>query len=320
MSAELKPRVMRDPLIEGIIERMAVDESVFFVTADFGSPALDNLIARFPGRFINVGIAEQNLINVSAGLALEGFTVFAYAISPFITMRCYEQVRVNLSLMSHRKPLNVNLVGVGAGFSYAVSGPTHQSMEDIIIMRALPMVEVISPSDWVSARAFLPFCFERKTPKYLRLDGKPLSVLYNSFEAVDTAKGFNALKKGRDICLVSTGFMTHKAMDIAAALEKDGVHAGVIDMLRLKYPDSDALASVLAGYKNILTMEEGFTGAGGLDSLVRDVVMKKGVSARVDSAGLDDKYSFHLGDRESLHRQYGAGKELIIEKIKGALK
>ena len=105
---------------------MKTDEIIFFVSADFGSPVLDDIRADFPDRFLNVGIAEQNLINVSAGLALEGFTVFAYAIAPFITMRCFEQLRVNLALLSEVRDMNVNLIGVGAGYSYVVSGPTHQ--------------------------------------------------------------------------------------------------------------------------------------------------------------------------------------------------
>ncbi|MGA0345618.1 MAG: hypothetical protein ACO3N9_03645 [Alphaproteobacteria bacterium] len=130
-----KPIAMRDALLEKIWQRMAHDETVFFVSSDFGSPVLDKIRSDFGERFINVGIAEQNLINVSAGLALEGFNVFSYAIAPFITMRCFEQNRVNLALLSEARKINVNLIGVGAGYSYVVSGPTHQSYEDITIMR-----------------------------------------------------------------------------------------------------------------------------------------------------------------------------------------
>ena len=100
-----------------------------------------------PTAFVNVGIAEQNLINVSAGLALEGHKVFAYAIAPFITMRCFEQIRVSLALLSEVRPMNVNLIGVGAGYSYVVSGPTHQCYEDITLMRAMPNFQVMSPAD-----------------------------------------------------------------------------------------------------------------------------------------------------------------------------
>ncbi|MHC4753620.1 MAG: transketolase family protein, partial [Planctomycetota bacterium] len=108
-------RTMRDALIEQIYKRMHSDENIFFVSADMGAPLLDNLRADFNDRFVNVGIAEQNLINVSTGLALEGFTVYAYAIAPFLTMRAYEQIRTNLALNSHHRNINVNMLGVGAG-------------------------------------------------------------------------------------------------------------------------------------------------------------------------------------------------------------
>jgi len=134
----IKPIAMRDAFLDRVWRVMAEDESIFFTCADFGSPVLDKIREQFPDRFVNVGIAEQNLINVSAGLAIEGYKVFAYAIAPFITMRCYEQIRVSLALLSVVRPMNVNLIGVGAGYSYVVSGPTHQCYEDITIMRALP--------------------------------------------------------------------------------------------------------------------------------------------------------------------------------------
>jgi transketolase len=148
-------KIMREVLIEGIYQRMEQDQSLFFVTADFGSPKLDALREQFKDRFINVGIAEQNLINISTGLALEGFTVYAYAIAPFLTMRAYEQIRVNLSLHAQLKEINVNLIGVGAGLSYDVSGPTHHCLEDITIMRSLPNMTLFSPSDWKLAEKFV---------------------------------------------------------------------------------------------------------------------------------------------------------------------
>ena len=136
---------MRDVFIEGIYNRMQEDRNLFFISADFGSPKLDRLREDFKDRFINVGIAEQNLINISTGLALEGFTVYAYAIAPFLTMRAYEQIRINLSLHAQLKEININLIGVGAGLSYDVSGPSHHCLEDLSIMRTLPNLIVFSP-------------------------------------------------------------------------------------------------------------------------------------------------------------------------------
>ena len=148
-------KAMRDVFLLSIYEKMAEDNTIFFVTADFGSPILDKIRADYPDRFINVGIAEQNLINVSVGLALEEFTVYTYAIAPFITMRCYEQIRVNISILSHLREMNINLIGVGAGVSYAMSGPTHHCLEDLSIMKTLPNMEVFSPSDYITAQAYV---------------------------------------------------------------------------------------------------------------------------------------------------------------------
>ena len=168
---------MRDSFLQAMKERMAAARDVFFLTADFGSPVLDGVRKDFPDRFVNVGISEQNLVNVATGLALEGFRVVAYAIAPFITMRCLEQIRINLAILSQIRPLNVTLVGVGAGYSYEVSGPTHQALEDIAVMRALPNVGVWSPADAATAAAMAHPALDGIGVRYLRLDSHPLPDL-----------------------------------------------------------------------------------------------------------------------------------------------
>jgi transketolase len=183
-------KAMRDVFIEQIYYKMFDNKSLFFLTADFGSPKLDVLRKDFNDRFINVGIAEQNLVNVATGLALEGFIVYAYAIAPFLVMRAYEQIRNNLSLLSHVHEINVNLIGVGAGLSYDVSGPTHHSLEDISIVRTLPNISLISPSDWVLAEKFADYSIENKKPKYIRFDGKPLPNIYSKTDDVTLDDGF----------------------------------------------------------------------------------------------------------------------------------
>ena len=178
ISTVIKPLAMRDVFLNRIWQNMENEKKIFFVSADFGSPVLDKIRTDFPERFINVGIAEQNLINVTAGLALEGYKVFAYAIAPFITMRCYEQIRVSLALLSEVRPMNVNLIGVGAGYSYVVSGPTHQCYEDITLMRCLPNFMVLSPSDHITASALFDHCLGENGLRYFRFDAQVLPVVY----------------------------------------------------------------------------------------------------------------------------------------------
>lgn len=309
---KIEKKTMRDVFIEKIYERMHEDASIFFLSGDFGSPKLDKLREEFSERFINVGIAEQNLINIATGLALEGFTVYAYAIAPFLSMRAYEQIR-NLSLLLQTRDVNVNLVAVGAGLSYDVSGPTHHCLEDITIMRTLPNIMVFSPSDWTLAQHFLEHSIQEKVPKYLRFDGKPLPQIYRTIENSEIKKGFCDLVKGSDVCLVSTGFMTHRALNVAEELKKNKIDAGVIDVFMLKPLDEVALFESLKKYTSIVTIEEGFINRGGLDSLIIDILIDNNSKARVKRIGFKDKYVFDIGNREHLHKLTGLNETGILK-------
>jgi transketolase len=310
----LQPKAMRDTLLLSVYEAMLRDDNVFFVSADFGSPVLDKIRADRPDRFINVGIAEQNLINVSAGLALEGFKVFAYAIAPFITMRCYEQVRVNLALLSEVRPMNVNLIGVGAGYSYVVSGPTHQCYEDLTVMRALPNMQIYSPADQVMAAALPELCLAKNGPKYLRLDAQVLPVLYgDGVDGLDA--GFRILRTGTDVCLVATGYMVHTALKAAEKLSATGCSVGVIDLFNLTSFAEDRLQQEIASCRGVVTMEEGFRGRGGLDAMMFDYLARRGTGIRMLNVGVDGGYRFELGERTVLHEQVGIGVESATAKI-----
>lgn len=310
-------RTMRDVFIENVCGRMSTDDRIFFLSADFGSPKLDKLREDFGDRFINVGIAEQNLVNVATGLALEGYTVYAYAIAPFLTMRAFEQIRNNLSLLSHTREVNVNVVGVGAGLSYDVSGPTHHCLEDLVIMRALPRMHVFSPSDWVLAKKFVDYSISVKGPKYLRFDAKPLPNIYDETSEVDLGRGFHELSSGEGICLVATGFMTHKALKVVEKLKSHGRSVGLIDMFLLKPVDEDALFGALTKYKALLTLEEAFVDKGGLDGLVSSLLRRRNSDIKLRCLGLKDEYSFSQGSREYIHRLNGLDEENIMNNILG---
>lgn len=314
----LRPIAMRDAFLEQICQRMALDERIFFVSADFGSPVLDKIRASFPDRFINVGIAEQNLINVSAGLALEGYTVFAYAIAPFITMRCYEQIRVSLVLLSAIRPMNVTLIGVGAGYSYVVSGPTHQCYEDLTIMRAFPSMAVYSPADHISAAAFFDTCCQHMGPKYLRLDAQVLPMLYDA-SLPDMTAGFHVHREAEGIALLATGYMVHTALAVAARLETLGVPVTVIDLFDLSRFSSTALQSALAHHDVLVTLEEGFRGRGGLDAMMFDFIARHEMNLRMLNVGVEGAYRFELGSRAHLHEQVGIGEVVVTKKILGFL-
>ncbi|HHT9158289.1 MAG TPA: transketolase family protein [Candidatus Brocadiaceae bacterium] len=316
---KLEIKTMRDVFIEEIYNRMHEDKNIFFLSADFGSPKLDKLRVDFKDRFINVGIAEQNLINISTGLALEGFTVYAYAIAPFLTMRAYEQIRNNLSLVSQVKEINVNLIGVGAGFSYDVSGPTHHCLEDITIMGSLPNFIIFSPSDWVLAQWFADYSIKVKKPKYIRFDGKPLSQIYNKPKDLDMAMGLKELKRGEKVCLISTGYMTHRAMKVAGLLNGSNINIGVIDVFLLKPFNEDLFLKLIDKYDCLITLEEAFINKGGLDSLVSCILDRKNSNIRLKRMGIEDTYTFEMGNREHLHKLNKLDDEIVIQTIKDVL-
>lgn len=302
---------MRDSFIGTLCDRMATDDTIFFLTADLGAPALDRIRDEFPSRFTNVGIAEQSLINVATGLALEGFSVYTYAIAPFITMRAYEQARVNLAVSSQIRPVNVTMIGLGGGVSYQVSGPTHHCLEDLVIMRLLPNMSVYCPSDWVIAAQLVNHTRMITGPKYIRFDGKALPALYSDPAAINLVRGFAQLVSGTDICLVSTGFMSHRAL--RAAQERTGV--AVIDLFSLKPCDETALAAALTPYRHVITLEEAFINNGGLDCLVTKVVREHGLACRQHPVGFNDRYVFELGSRDHLHAINGMDETAVIALI-----
>jgi transketolase len=314
--AAIKPIAMRDAFLARIRDRMAEDPSLFFVTADFGSPVIDAIRADHAERFVNVGVAEQNLINVSAGLALEGFNVFAYAIAPFITMRCFEQVRVNLCLLSQVRSMSVTLIGVGAGYSYVVSGPTHQCYEDISIMRTLPAVRVLSPSDHLATADVFAACQEPGI-RYLRLDAQVLPVLS---EASALGSGWRRLRPGpARVALVATGYMTHTALRVAEDLAARGIAASVDDLIDLSRFDAEALAARLAEAELVVSLEEGFIGRGGLDAVLQNLLRERAPAPRYLPVGVPPAYRFEIGSRAELHEEIGIGRAAVLAQVLAAL-
>ena len=313
MQTSAKP--MRDVLISRIHERMSGNNDVVFLSADMGAPSLDAVREEFTDRFINVGIAEQNLINVAAGMAMEGVEVFTYAIAPFY-LRAYEQIRINLALPAQLRPMNVCMLAMGAGMSYDVSGPTHHCLEDISAMRALANLVTVSPSDWVMARAVADMAVHNARPKYLRLDGKNIAQIYDSASDIDFCRGFTELRRGDRCVIVATGVMVHRALHIA---EEFGDDIGVVDAFMLDSCDEAALAEVLSRYQSVTTLEEAFVGRGGLDSLVAVVLGGLAKPVKLRRMGMPNQFNFHPATRFDLHTTYGFGDPQVREAIRADL-
>lgn len=308
MDNNLRPRAMRDTFFAHLHGMMAQDAKTFVLSADFGAPTLDAIRHDYPERFINVGIAEQNLIAVAAGLALEGHKVVCYAIAPFLTMRCLEQIRVNLAILSQLRPMSVTLLGVGAGMSYDVSGPTHHCIEDIAVISALPNVHVWSPSDAQISGALAAHCLGGTGIHYIRCDAKPQPPL--STDAPDLQRGFRKLGGQGSTYVVSTGYPTQVLQGLLAARTDIKASITLIDVFHINGFDEGAMLEELRGAGRIIVVQESVRDAG-LDARLRRLVDERGLAAPVEVRAITGQYSFEIGPRDSLHRHFGLSREQL---------
>lgn len=311
----MKNKTQRDAFWDRVYEIARQDRNVIIVSADMGAPSLDKFRRDLPGQFVNVGIAEQNAILVAAGLAMTGKRVFAYAIAPFITLRCLEQIRVELCMMN----IPVTIVGVGAGVGYEDSGPTHHLTEDITVMRSMPYITINSITDSVMASAFADISCEMRSPNYIRLERQLMPVIYS--EGTDFSKGLSVIKEGKDLFIAATGCMTHVALDIADDIEKkEDISIGVIDIYTLPI-NEDALIEQIRNVKKLITLEEHFL-PGGFGSAVCEVLIDNNILIPVKRIGLpiDKGYCYKYGGREAIRGYYGIDRGGIQRQIADFLK
>lgn len=305
---------MRDAFWSRIYELASQDHNIVALVADMGAPALDRFRNDLAAQYVNTGIAEQNTAVVAAGLALGGKKVFAYAIAPFITLRCYEQIKVNLAGMK----LPVTLVGVGAGFGYEDSGPTHHTVEDLSIMRILPNFVVLNPSDSVMAKAMADIAYKMSIANYVRLEREILPNIYK--EGDDFSSGVSVLKESGDLLILATGNMVYRALEVSDELAKNNISVGVIDIY--KFPiDANLLLEKMGQAKKIITLEE-HTLPGGFGSAVAEILTDNQKFIPLKRIGLNfkDGYCYKYGGRKNIQNYYGLDVESLTKQITSFVK
>ena len=300
---------IRDALFEEVYRLALEDASVMILSADQGAFTLNKFRSEMPDQFLNTGVAEQNLICVATGLAMTGFKVFAYGIIPFVTLRCLEQIKVDLCCMN----LPVTIVGVGSGYAYGADGPTHHAVHDLALMRILPGMEVWNPSDHSMISALVPHLANGPGPKYIRLDKGAFPDLYDRGQ--DFSQGVSILKRGRDLTIVATGIMVHRALEVAGDLERLGIQAGVVDLYRIKPLNEDLLAEAMADAGRVATLEENSV-VGGIGTVVCEVVAARGLGTPVRRLGVADAFRWELGGREALQARDGLDRPSIVAGLK----
>ena len=287
---------MRNAFIQALTEVAEQDPRVVFLTADLGFKLFDDFARRCPGRFMNVGVAEANMVGTAAGLALEGKKPFIYSIVPFVTLRCLEQVRNDVCYHN----VDVKLVGVGGGYSYGQNGPTHHALEDIAAMRAIPNLSVVCPGDPAETVAAVHALAQHDGPAYLRLGRAgepkvhPAPVTFTHGRALE-------LKPGTGVVLLSTGNMLSTAMQVAELLTQRNQPCGVVSMPYVKPLDRDALTRAAASASLLITIEE-HSLVGGFGSAVLEELSSLGLTARVKRFGAPDRFSSACGD-QAFHRE-----------------
>lgn len=299
---------MRDVVIDRIFEAAKNDTDILFISADLGAAALDDFRNKLPDQFIHAGISEQNMVDLASGLALSGRKVFLYAMAPFLTARCYEQIKCVIASMN--LPITLLAVGVGLGYDHATL--THFTPEDIACMRALNRIEVLTPGDAEAAEEVARVAIMDPDFRYVRLDRQGLEPTYNGgFDAIYD-HGFGHIAKGRDVAIVTCGVLLKKARLARQILAEKGVNAGVIDLFRVKPINGDALTAALSQYSAILTVEEQSL-EGGMGSALLETLMDYNLLKPVKRLGMRDGYSIVNGDREILHDLYQINTDHMVD-------
>jgi transketolase len=298
-----------------ILELAKERQDFMVLSADLGSSSgLARFINSYPDQFINIGIAEQNMIGVAAGLAKEGIPVFATSFAPFITLRSGEQMRMNLGYMN----LNIKAVGIGSGIAMGLLGNSHYGLEDAAIMRTIPNITVISPADGTEIVKTVFAAAAVKGPMYIRLTGAANNpIVYHEDYDFQIGKAVT-IKEGQEVVIIATGTMVYESLKAAAILEEKGISVKVINMHTIKPLDTEVLDDVFKEAELIVTAEE-HSIIGGLGSAVAEHKSNFSNAAPLQIIGLPDCFG-KAGEYSYLLDKYGLRGEAIAEKIENRLK
>jgi transketolase len=312
--ADIVKKATRDAFGDGVIEAGGLDESVIVLTADLGeSTKVGGFKKAFPDRFINCGIAEQNMMGVAAGLAAAGKKVVASSFAMFAAGRPYEIIRNSIGYPH----LNVKIGATHAGLSVGEDGATHQCCEDIALMRTIPGMIIINPSDYVEGKACVKAALEIDGPVYMRFGRLAVPVINDKPDYKFEIGKAVTLCEGRDLTIIATGLMVNEALIAEGILRENGISARVINMHTIKPIDRETIVKAANDTGLIITAEE-HSIIGGLGSAVCEVVTEC-CPVPVIRVGVNDTFGT-IGPALDVLAKYGLSAENIAEKAMKALK
>lgn len=311
---------MRQTCVNMVYELAKRDDRVVFIGSDLSPGLLAGMKRDYPSRWYMEGVTEANVIGMAAGMALEGFVPYVNTIATFITRRCYEQVAIDLCL--HDLP--VRLIGNGGGYVYAPLGPTHEAIEDIAIMRALPNMAVVAPADAEEMKRFMAVTPEWPHPIYIRLakgGDEVITPQERSFiigKAIPLREASGGM--GNPVLLIGTGVATTQALHAAEMLAADGIACHVLHMPTVKPLDVPSLLTFAERARLVVTVEE-HTVIGGLGSAITDALVAHmdGNVPRMRRLGIPDVFAKDYGSQEWLMESFGLTSLQIADTVRQAV-
>ena len=305
---------MRVVFVETLQDMMKDNKKILALEADLGGASGFTKIQKTnPDQFIQVGIAEANMVGIAAGLSMRGYIPFIHTFAPFATRRVLDQVYLEGAYAKN----TVNIYGSDPGVCVAANGGTHNTFEDIAVMRSIPEVMVFAPADEAQLSWTIRECAKLKGVHYIRANRKGNPTMYAPGSAFEIGKG-NVIRQGEDVLLLSMGEMLSTAYQAAEELAADGISVEVIDMFTLKPFDAELVRKEAAGKKLVVTFEN-HNIIGGLGSCTAEALAEEGAGVPLKRIGANDVFG-QVGTYEYLCQAFGLTKEHIIETVKDALK
>lgn len=306
---------MRSALRDALLDLKKKDDGLYLIVGDIGFGVFEEFEEKYPEDYLNIGICEANMIGVSSGMAMNGFLPLVYTIVPFLTMRCFEQVRVDLAMHNQK----VLLIGVGGGLAYGNLGPTHHSFEDITLMSMLPNFQVFSPSQPSEGGDCLKLALKHDGPSYIRLgkNGEPDLSQYIINEKSGT-KIYCHDEKDSDLIIFTYGAITYECIKASILLEEEGFKISVCSVIQVK-PLPESMLEICCQHNNILSVEEHSTYHSVGSSLLKQVV-ERGYQGNFKIFGIEDKFTEVVGSRDFLLKHHGIDGDSLAKRIKLELK
>ena len=292
------------------------DKNLFFISADHGAWALANFKKKLNRQYMNIRISEQNMISFAAGMALNGKKIFLFTITPFITQRCLEQIKMDLCFPS----LPVTIVGNGSSLTYSYHGTSHQAIEDIAMMRSLPNLKILNPCDNTSSREAVKIAYKSNQPVYIKLDKGFFPDSYLNFsELKDGVHEFKNENEESELCIFSTGSMIEIAKNIAVDLKSANINSTVVDIFKVKPLNRGKIKKILNKNKAVITLEEQHID-GGIGSQICEILAEENLNLPIKRFGIRDKYCKSYGSRDWLRKFYAIDRETISKQTLNWLK